>query len=272
MNDEFSAESAVATQGPASPTQEINPKVGHYKSQTGACLRSLPLHSYEAGLAFLFGGRRLGVLHFAVALREPGANFLGIVFERAIAALVRNLTVFVDDVESLRPRGVSIVGSVGHLVDAEWNGIFEALGEIVGNGDAVVQGLGLHVANVILLFGVGFHAPLVEGMSLADVDGQEIGVILVIIVELNDVANLATKRRSSEAAEDEDERSASGSFADVKVGRAIERDQPSIGSGIAHFQIAAMHVGEGVADHVEGVFRAASHKAEKYVHAHHKSG
>jgi hypothetical protein len=109
-------------------------------------------------------------------------------------------------------------------------------------------------------------------MSLANVDSQEIGVVLVIVVELNDVANLAAERRSSETAENEYERTASGFFADVKVGRAIERDKPGIGSGIPHFQIAAMHVGKSIADHVEGVFRAASHEAEKYVHAHHKSG
>ena len=109
-------------------------------------------------------------------------------------------------------------------------------------------------------------------MSLANINSEEIGVILVIVVELNDVANLATERRSSEAAKHEDERTTSGFFANVKAGRAIEGDKPGIGSGIAHLQIAAMHVGKSIADHVEGIFRAASHKAEKYVHAYHKSG
>jgi hypothetical protein len=109
-------------------------------------------------------------------------------------------------------------------------------------------------------------------MSLANIDGQEIGVVLVIVVELNDVANLATKRRSSEAAKNEYERAARGFFANMKAGGAIERDKPGIGSGIAHLQIAAVHVGKRIADHVEGIFRAASHKAEKYVHAYYKSG
>jgi hypothetical protein len=109
-------------------------------------------------------------------------------------------------------------------------------------------------------------------MSFANVDGQEIGMILVIVIELNDVANLAAERRSSEAAEDEYKRTASGFFADVKAGRAIERDKPRIGSVVAHFQVAAMHVRESIADHVEGVFRAASHEGKKDVHAHQKSG
>jgi hypothetical protein len=38
-------------------------------------------------------------------------------------------------------------------------------------------------------------------MRFANVDGEEIGVIFVIVIELNDVANLATERRSSKAAE-----------------------------------------------------------------------
>ena len=109
-------------------------------------------------------------------------------------------------------------------------------------------------------------------MSLANVDGEEIGVILVIVVELDDVANLATKRRSSETAEDKHKWTARSFFANVKAGRAIERDEAGIGSGISHFQIATMHVGKCIADHVEGIFRAASHKAEEYIHAHNKSG
>jgi hypothetical protein len=102
-------------------------------------------------------------------------------------------------------------------------------------------------------------------MSLANIDSEEIDVILVIVIELNDVANLATERRSSETAEDEDERTASGFFANVKAAGAIERNKASIRSVVADLQVTAMHVGESVADHVEGVFGAASHEAEKDV-------
>ena len=97
-------------------------------------------------------------------------------------------------------------------------------------------------------------------MRFANVNGQEVGVILVIVVQLNDVANLATKRRSSEAAKNEDQRTASGFFANVKAAGAIERHQACIGCAIAHFQVAAMHVRESIADHIEGIFRAASHE------------
>ena len=109
-------------------------------------------------------------------------------------------------------------------------------------------------------------------MSFANVDGEEIGVIFVIVVELNDVANLATKRRSSETAEDEDERAANGFFADVKAGGAIEGNKPRIGSSVADFQVATVHVGKSIADHVEGIFGTARHEAEKDVDTHQKSG
>jgi hypothetical protein len=102
-------------------------------------------------------------------------------------------------------------------------------------------------------------------MSLANIDSEEIDVILVIVIELNDVANLATERRSSEAAEDKDERTASGFIAKVKTAGAIERDKSSIRSVVADFQVTTMHVGESVADHVEGVFGSAGHEAEKDV-------
>lgn len=72
-------------------------------------------------------------------------------------------------------------------------------------------------------------------MSLANIDSEEIDVILVIVIELNDVANLATERRSSETAEDQDEGTTSGFLANVKAAGAIERDKPRIRSVVAHF-------------------------------------
>ena len=43
-------------------------------------------------------------------------------------------------------------------------------------------------------------------MCLAHVHGQKISVTFVVLIDLNDVADLATKRWSSEAAEDENQR------------------------------------------------------------------
>lgn len=100
-------------------------------------------------------------------------------------------------------------------------------------------------------------------MSFTDVDGKKIGVVLVIAIELNDVANLATERRSSEAAEHKNEGAAGSSFPNMKVRGAIEGDKASIRSGIPHLQVASMHMRESVTHHVKGVFRAAGHEAKK---------
>ena len=59
-------------------------------------------------------------------------------------------------------------------------------------------------------------------MGFANVDGEEIGALFIVVVDLRDVANLATEGWSSKAAEDEDERFAVGAFADVKARGAIE--------------------------------------------------
>src|SRR5208283_2148395 len=106
-------------------------------------------------------------------------------------------------------------------------------------------------ADVVLILFIGLHSPLIGGMRFADIDSQKIDVVLVIVVELNDVANLATERRSSEAAENEDQRATGGSLPNVKTRGSVERNQSRIRRLIAHFQIAAMHVWESIADHVE---------------------
>ena len=154
--------------------------------------------------------------HFSVALCEPGANFFWIVLEGAVAALVSNAAVLVNDVEALRPRRICIIGGVVHFIDTKGHGEFETLGEIVSDGHALLDGLRLGIANIVLVLPIGFHLPFVGRMSLAHVDGQKIGVVFVIVVDLNDVANLATERWSSETAENEDERAASRFFANME--------------------------------------------------------
>jgi hypothetical protein len=41
-------------------------------------------------------------------------------------------------------------------------------------------------------------------MGFADVDGEEIGAVFIVVEDLRDIANLATEGRSSKAAEDKD--------------------------------------------------------------------
>ena len=93
-------------------------------------------------------------------------------------------------------------------------------------------------------------------MRFANVDGQKIGVLFIILVNLNDVANLATEGRSSKTPEDEHKRPLMSSFADVETAHAVQCDNARVRRIAAHFQRAAMHVRQRVTHHSVGVLRA----------------
>ena len=97
-------------------------------------------------------------------------------------------------------------------------------------------------------------------MRFANVNGQKIGVISIVIENLHDVADLATEWRSSEAAKDDNQGFRSGAFANVKSFGAIERVDARIRSAVADFQTSSMHVRQRVAHHVQCVlWTAAQH-------------
>jgi hypothetical protein len=196
----------------------------------------------------------------AVAGGEPGADFVGVIVKWPHAAAIRDAAGFVDDVEALGPGGVRVVGGVGEVVDTEGNGVMEALDEIVGDGHSLRESLWLGVADVVLH--VRLHLPFVRGVSFADVNGQKVGVIFVVVVKLDHVTDVAAKWRSSVAAEDDDERAAASAFANVEMIGAVESDEPRVGSVVADFQIAAAHVRQGIAHHAVSILGAAGHFAE----------
>src|SRR6266446_368023 len=120
------------------------------------------------------------MLHFAEAIDEPVADFLGVVFEGAVAAFVGDAALLVDDIEAFGPGGVGIVGGIVHFVDAKGHGVFETLREVVGNGDALIESFRLGVAHVVFVFFVGLYLPFVERVGFANVDGQEIGAVFIV--------------------------------------------------------------------------------------------
>jgi len=199
------------------------------------------------------------VFYRAVSGGEPGADFVGIVVEWAHSAAIGDAAGFVDDVEPFGPSRVGVIGRVVDVVDAECDGIVEAFGEVVGDGYALSKCFGLGVANVV--FHVGLHLPLVGGMGFAHVDCQEVGVVFVVVVNLHHVTDVAAEGRSSEAAEDDDERAAAAAFAYVEVVGTVESEKARVGGVVADFERAAVHVGQGIAEHAVSVFGAAGHFA-----------
>jgi len=200
------------------------------------------------------------VFHRSVASGEPFAGFLRFVIERANPAAVGDPAALIDDVDAFGPGGVRVIGGVAHVVDSKGQGEFEPFREIIRDDHALLQRFRLGVTNVILQ--IGFHLPFVGGVRFANVNGQKVGVVLVVLINLNDVAYLAAKRRSSKTAENQHERPRTGAFADVEMIRSIECDQPRVRRIAAHFQRAAMHVRQSVSHHAVRVFRTARHNGQ----------
>src|ERR1700674_1192489 len=136
------------------------------------------------------------VLHRSIPCGEPFPRFFRAVLEWPHAAAIGDPPALVDYVNPLRPRGVRVIGCVVHVIDTKWQWKLESLDEIVCDGHTLLQCFRLRVADVVLH--VGLHLPFVGRMGLAHVHRQKIRMVFVITVDLNDVADLATKRRSSE--------------------------------------------------------------------------
>jgi hypothetical protein len=154
-----------------------------------------------------------------------------------------------------------MVGDVAHRIHAQRQRKFEALGEIVGDGEALAERFRLRVTDILV--NVALLLPFVLRMRFADVDGEKIGAVFVIVVELDEVNYLAAERRSGVAAEDEDERAMADVVADAEGGLAIERVESRVGRAIANLQIAAMPLRERVAQEAVDVARA-SHEMHQH--------
>jgi len=83
-------------------------------------------------------------------------------------------------------------------------------------------------------------------MRFAHVNGQKICMPFVVVINLRDVADLATKRRSSKAPEHQHQRAAVGPFANMEMFVAVQRHEARIRRVVAHFQFAPVHVWEGI--------------------------
>jgi hypothetical protein len=60
-------------------------------------------------------------------------------------------------------------------------------------------------------------------MRFANIDLKKVGAVFVIFVKFYQVADPATKRRSSVAAEDEDERLSAEAITQMKCGFSVKR-------------------------------------------------
>ena len=160
------------------------------------------------------------------------------VIERAQSASIHNFSRLVYDVDSFRPAAIRVICRIVHRVYRDGNRIMEARHEIVGDGDALRKCSRLRVANILI--DVRFHLPFILRMRFANVHGQEIGAIFILVVNLDEISNLAAEGRSSVAAENQDQRAFAHTLVQIKRGASIERKYARVRSAVAHMQIALM--------------------------------
>ncbi len=121
------------------------------------------------------------------------------IVEGAEPAAISDFPRFIDDVDALGPPSIREICGIAHVVDAKRKREVEPPREIVGDGYALRQRLRLRVANTLVH--VGLHLPFVLRVRLADVNGQKLGAVFVIVVEIYEVAYLAAERRSGVTSE-----------------------------------------------------------------------
>ena len=77
-------------------------------------------------------------------------------------------------------------------------------------------------------------------------------MILIIVVNLNHVADLTTKWRSDEATEDQNERARAGPLANMEAGCSVQGQNPRVGRIVPQREMPSTHVWQGVANHLWG--------------------
>ncbi len=154
------------------------------------------------------------------------------VIERAQSSAIHNFPRLIDDVDPFRPTAIRVIGGIVHRVDRDGNRIMEARHEIVGDGDALRKRSRLHVANILI--DVRLHLPFILRMRFANVHSQEIGAIFILVVNLDEISNLAAEGRSSVAAENHDERAFADALVQVKRRASIEGIYARVRSAVAH--------------------------------------
>ena len=124
--------------------------------------------------------------------------------EGAGLALEADLALAIDEIEAVGPAGVGALGGVPGIVQKR--GELDLQVADAGGGHVGALVLGFGIGEEHLLSQVDGQLPAVSGVSLLDVDDEEIDLIAVPAVELIESGNLPPEGRSSITAEDQHHR------------------------------------------------------------------
>ena len=131
-------------------------------------------------------------------------QFLWLEPKRSGLALINHAVVSVDQVDALRPSGVSALGLVVESIDHRRK--LDAQLPYASSRDLAAFLIVFRACKKNLVLQVALRLPDVGGMRLCDVDNQERDLLPVLIVELIERGNLPPERRSSIAAEKQHDR------------------------------------------------------------------
>ena len=118
-------------------------------------------------------------------------------------AFVGHTAVLINQIDSVRPAGVGLLGGVAEFI--EHGGKFDAELAHTRSRDFRPLIFILRAGKNDFVFDVALHLPDVAGMCLSDVHDQEGDLVLVLIVKFVKGGNLPPEWRSSITAENHDD-------------------------------------------------------------------
>ena len=124
--------------------------------------------------------------------------------EGAWTALINHASSFINQINPIGPAGISLLSGIVEVVDK--SGKFDPKFAHAHPRylSAFFHALGTREYDFVA--DITLHLPDVAGMRFQNVNGVEIHVLTVFIVELVECGNLPPKRRSGVTAEDEHDR------------------------------------------------------------------
>ena len=146
----------------------------------------------------------------------------------------------VDEIDTIGPSGVGALGSVAELVEHSWK--FDSELPHTGASDQAALLFVLGASKNDFVLDVALHLPDVARVSFENVDDQKGDAISILIEEFVKGGNLPPERRSSVAAEDEDNRLVRSKRGKLDTAAFVELHQGEVGCRIAEVKFAGASV------------------------------
>ena len=130
-------------------------------------------------------------------------DFRGFESERARLALISDAPIPVDHIETVRPGSVRAFSGVSEVVNQRRDFDGKLRNTSLSHGAPLPQAFVAADGN--FFFEVRFFLPGIDGVSFLDIDHEKLSARLVLLEKLVERRDLPAERRSSVAAEDQDD-------------------------------------------------------------------